>query len=101
MKFTVKNQYDGEMAVRDMSRDAQAFYDNTDPVIVLEYLDIYPCDTGEEVIAVETKLYAIGENRNTIWVQDLTFDEADEYLAELWRIGEEELNLRGEQGWLS
>ena len=63
MKYTNTMKADGELAVRRMSAEAQAHYNETDPIAVYEYEG----DSG--------KLYAIYEWGE--WCEGLTFEQVE------------------------
>lgn len=77
MKFTAKMKSNGELAVRELSKKAQAFYNNTDPFYVYEY-EIWPDDDNA---LLPEKYYAYN------WIDDIrdgfTLEELEMALEQL------------------
>lgn len=72
-KFTVEEKRNGELAVRGMSKKAQAFYNGTDPLAVYEY------DTEDG------RRYAYDGGIGT--AEDLTFEEIERIFEEYQDLG--------------
>jgi len=49
MKFTMRMRINGELAMRGLSKKAQAFYLNTEPFYVYEY-EIWPDDDDDALV---------------------------------------------------